>query len=74
MTGDEEDRMQGTMSGWWKLPGPALCGTCEFPHQIEAVLYCTGCDGVVCAVCVVWTSASPDRLCPSCHASSTGEA
>jgi hypothetical protein len=73
MSGDEEDRMQGTMAGWWKQPGPALCRTCEFPHQIEAVVYCSVCDGVVCAVCVVWVVASPDRLCPSCHDSSKGE-
>lgn len=65
--------MQGTTRGWWMHPGPAICPYCEHPHQIEAMLYCGGCDGAVCAVCVVMIVANVDPLCPRCHALPAGE-
>jgi hypothetical protein len=61
-------RRAGTAPGWWMTPGPALCPCCEQPHQVEAMLYCSDCDGIVCAVCVV-ISIDCDPRCPICHAS-----
>jgi len=50
-------------------PGPTLCPYCEQPHHVEAMLYCTDCDAVVCAVCVV-VSMDTDPRCPVCHGAS----
>lgn len=56
----------GTTAGWWKAPGPALCTWCKQPHHVEAMLYCSGCDAPVCAVCVV-VAVDSEPHCPLCH-------
>lgn len=56
----------GTIEGWWMAPGPAICPCCEQPHHIEAMLYCSECDLLVCSVCLI-VDVNSEPCCPNCH-------
>lgn len=42
------------------------CAVCEHPHALDISYHCVGCDGEVCALCVVTVRESRERWCPEC--------
>jgi hypothetical protein len=43
------------------------CAACEHPHTLDIAYRCAGCDGEVCAVCVVVIRETGEAWCPACR-------
>jgi hypothetical protein len=42
------------------------CAACEHTHALHISYHCVGCDGEVCALCVVTVHGTRERWCPEC--------
>ena len=42
------------------------CPACEQPHALDIEYRCVGCDGPVCALCVVVVREHQEAWCPTC--------
>lgn len=42
------------------------CAACEHPHALDISYHCVGCDGEVCAICLVVVRETSEAWCPEC--------
>ena len=50
----------------WRIIRRDRCGACGHAHTLDLTYRCTGCDGEVCALCVVWVTETHEGFCPAC--------
>lgn len=56
----------GGRRGRFRVLG-GYCPHCEQPHALDIEYRCVGCDGEVCALCVVLIRERGEAWCPACE-------